>query len=171
MRAWHLYSILLIPLVHSFTLSHTPAVAYAVQEPPRLSTASAQVIEVTRGASGIVRVGELRGSSREPNGFAGRMGERPNRDQRPKRWADRAFAFSASSARFFLGAVVSSDCKEARRHARDFVNGSVERGFVAFGRLVEATDLANELKGRGSDFVLGDGWIEIEQRLDISAHD
>ena len=35
-------------------------------------------------------------------------------------------------------------------------------GFVAFGRLVESADLPNELERRGSDFVLGDGWIEVE---------
>src|SRR5947209_19927834 len=42
------------------------------------------------------------------NNGAGRWGA-VDSVQRPKRWADRALAFTASSARFFLGAVVSSD--------------------------------------------------------------
>src|SRR5436190_933078 len=72
------------------------------------------------------------------------------------------FCFHRFFCSILFGRSSVERLKEALRHARDFVNGSVERGFVAFGRLVEATDLADELKGRGSDFFLGDGWIEIE---------
>ena len=60
--------------------------------------------------------------------------------------------------------------EQPRGGAGDFVNGSVERGFVGFGGMVEAGDFANELKGSSVDFFRGDRGIEVEEVFDISAH-
>lgn len=60
--------------------------------------------------------------------------------------------------------------EEAHGSSGDFVDGVVEGLFVGFRRFIEAGDFANELERGGADFVGSDGRIEIEKRLDVSAH-
>lgn len=44
----------------------------------------------------------------------------------------------------------------------DVVHGCFEQDFIGFGWLVEAADLTNKLQSGSSDFIVGDGRIEIE---------
>jgi hypothetical protein len=48
------------------------------------------------------------------------------------------------------------------RNAGYIVDCRQERGFVRLGRLVKAADFSHELQGRGADFVVSDGRIEVE---------
>lgn len=67
----------------------------------------------------------------------------------------------------------------SRRHERrdqrsrrvgDLFNRSIERRLIRFGGGVESAELADELKGRRADFLFRRRRIEVEQRLDVSAH-
>ena len=55
-------------------------------------------------------------------------------------------------------------------YAGYFIEGCQERRFIGLGRLCEAAYFAYELERSGSDFFVGDRRIEIEKRLDVSAH-
>src|SRR5450755_2773757 len=57
------------------------------------------------------------------------------------------------------------------RGVGDLTDRAIEGGLVGLRRLVEARQLAHELQCRGLDLVLGGGGLEIEQRLDVAAHD
>jgi hypothetical protein len=50
------------------------------------------------------------------------------------------------------------------------VDRSEECRFVRFRRLVETGNFSDELQRCSADFVVGDGRIEIEKRLNVSAH-
>lgn len=52
----------------------------------------------------------------------------------------------------------------------DFFDGGVEGGFVGFRGIMEAGNFADELQGRGADFVVGDGRCEVKERFDVAAH-
>jgi hypothetical protein len=52
----------------------------------------------------------------------------------------------------------------------DLLYGTLERSLVGFGRNVEATELANELKRSVSDLEFSRRRLEVEQGLDVSAH-
>src|SRR5262249_13183483 len=60
--------------------------------------------------------------------------------------------------------------QQARRNAGYFVDSGFEGLLIGLGRLGEATDFAHELQRGGVNLPGRDGWVEIEQRLDISAH-
>jgi len=53
-------------------------------------------------------------------------------------------------------------------NARVVVHGTLESGVIDFGRFVEATELAHELKRRCLDLLFRRRWLEIEERFDIS---
>src|SRR5258708_36689159 len=57
------------------------------------------------------------------------------------------------------------------RGVGNFDDRALERRLVGLRRLVEAGQLAHELQRRGLDFLLGRGRLEIEQGLDVAAHD
>jgi hypothetical protein len=50
------------------------------------------------------------------------------------------------------------------------LHGEVEGCFVGFRGLVEAAQLAHELQGRSTNLLVRCRRLEVEQRLDISAH-
>src|SRR5690606_21530685 len=53
----------------------------------------------------------------------------------------------------------------------DFVDGFIERGFVRLRRSGGSANLAHELERGGANLLVG-GWrLEVEQRLDVSAHE
>src|ERR1700719_2085133 len=54
---------------------------------------------------------------------------------------------------------------------RYLFDGGEERAFVAFRRLVETAHLSHELQGSGTNLLLRDGRFEVEQHLDVSAHE
>src|SRR5438132_10260372 len=54
---------------------------------------------------------------------------------------------------------------------RYLFNCSEERPFVCFRRFIETTHLSHELQGGGTNLLLRDGRFEIEQHLDVSAHE
>jgi hypothetical protein len=76
--------------------------------------------------------------------------------------------------RFFFpipgGRIGFERTQKAARHARDFIDRAQEGGFIGFGRLVEAADLSDELQRRGSDLVVRDRGIEVEEDFYIPAH-
>src|SRR6185295_4524634 len=61
--------------------------------------------------------------------------------------------------------------EQPRRGRGNLLYGSEERGLVCPGRLVETADLSHELQGGGTDLVVGDRRVKIEQHLDVSAHE
>ena len=52
----------------------------------------------------------------------------------------------------------------------DLLHGGLEGGFVRLGGAGEAADLPHELQGGVADLRAGDRRIEVEERLDVSAH-
>ena len=61
--------------------------------------------------------------------------------------------------------------EEAEGDGGNFVDGGLEGGLVGFGGLVEAGDFADELERGVVNFFGSYGWIEVEERFDVSAHD
>src|SRR5258706_4522788 len=59
--------------------------------------------------------------------------------------------------------------KPSRDHS-DFIDGSLERGFIGLRRFVKSADLSHELQRRGANLVGIDGRTEIDEGFDISAH-
>jgi hypothetical protein len=57
------------------------------------------------------------------------------------------------------------------RHAGYFADGVVESRFVRFRGPGKAGKLADELKSGSADFVIGCGWLEIVEGLDVPAHE
>src|SRR5262249_25581821 len=88
----------------------------------------------------------------------------------------------AEPARGLLAGARGDDLAIARRslrhervdqapgHDRDLVNGLVEDGLIGLRRFREAAELADELQRRCPDLLVGRGRIEVEERLDVSAH-
>src|SRR5215210_7403838 len=60
--------------------------------------------------------------------------------------------------------------EEVHRGVRDLVDRTVEDFLVRVRRLREAADLADVLQRRRPD-VVGRGRLEVEERLDVSAHE
>jgi hypothetical protein len=60
--------------------------------------------------------------------------------------------------------------QETQRDGRDIIDCFLEAGFVGFRRLIEAGNLAHKLQRCGLNFLFGNRRIEIEKRLDVSAH-
>ena len=56
------------------------------------------------------------------------------------------------------------------RGSSDFIHGRIERGFVGARRSRGATQLSYELERRRADLVVGRGWLEVGERLDVAAH-
>src|SRR6185312_16553444 len=52
----------------------------------------------------------------------------------------------------------------------DLFDRPLEGLFVRLGRLGEAADLPHELEGGVTDLAVGDGRLEVEEGLDVSAH-
>lgn len=61
--------------------------------------------------------------------------------------------------------------KETEGEGGDFVDGGLEGSLICSGRLVEAGDFAYELERSVVNFFDGDGWIVVEKRFYVSAHD
>src|SRR5215210_9019418 len=61
--------------------------------------------------------------------------------------------------------------EEVHRGVRDLVDRSVKGFLVRVRRLREAADLADVLQRRRPDLVVGRGRLEVEERLDVSAHE
>ncbi len=59
---------------------------------------------------------------------------------------------------------------ELCRDSSDLIDGSNERSFIRFRRLVEPGDFSHELEGGRAHLFGGDGRIKIEKRFDIPAH-
>jgi hypothetical protein len=59
---------------------------------------------------------------------------------------------------------------ERSRGLADLFDCVVESSFICFRGLIETAELAYKLERRGADFVLRSRWLEVEKRLDISAH-
>jgi hypothetical protein len=55
-------------------------------------------------------------------------------------------------------------------NASDVVNCLIECGLICGGWLSHATELADELQRRRSDFIVGGGRFEVEERFDAAAH-
>jgi hypothetical protein len=53
---------------------------------------------------------------------------------------------------------------------RYFLDGLIESGFVCTRWPCGATQLSDELQRRRTNLVVGSGWLEIGQRLDVPAH-
>jgi hypothetical protein len=53
----------------------------------------------------------------------------------------------------------------------NLLDGRLKGRFVGFRGLVEAAQLSDELERRGAYLSFGHGRFEVEERLDISAHD
>jgi len=60
--------------------------------------------------------------------------------------------------------------EQTSRDVGDFIDGSLERVFVGLRRFVKAADFSDELERSSADLVGSDGWIEVEEGLDIPAH-
>src|SRR5947207_15677634 len=54
---------------------------------------------------------------------------------------------------------------------RYLFNRGEERGFVCFRRFIETTHLSHELQGSRTNLFLRDRRFEVEQHLDVSAHE
>src|SRR5260370_40610344 len=59
---------------------------------------------------------------------------------------------------------------ELCRDSSDLIDGSNERSFIRFRRLVEPGDFSHELEGCRAHLFGGDGRSKIENRFDIPAH-
>ena len=86
------------------------------------------------------------------------------------RFAARARRFSASTSRFFGGALVSSASSSRARGGGDLLDGAVERLGVGLRRLRVAADLADVLKRGRLDLLVGGGRLEVVERADVAAH-
>src|SRR5689334_9412409 len=53
---------------------------------------------------------------------------------------------------------------------RYFLHRAIERGFVGLRWLARAAELPDELKRRGTDFVVSRGRREVRERFDVSTH-
>jgi hypothetical protein len=51
-----------------------------------------------------------------------------------------------------------------------FIDGSLKRRFVCLRRFAKTADFPHELKRGIPNLFLSNGWIEIEKKLDVSAH-
>ena len=87
-------------------------------------------------------------------------------------------SFGGAEFRFlcFFLAILRGGCGFKRRQqpdrdAGDFVDRGEEYAFVGFRRLIEAADFSYELERGCSNLVIGDGRIEVEESLDVAAHD
>jgi hypothetical protein len=60
---------------------------------------------------------------------------------------------------------------ENSRAGGNFLYGAIERRAVGLGRAVEPAELPYKLEGRRSNLLIRRGWLKIEKRLDVSAHD
>jgi hypothetical protein len=60
--------------------------------------------------------------------------------------------------------------QETRRDPGYFLDRSQERGFVALRRFVKTGDLSDELERSGSNLLVSDGGIEVEEGFDVPAH-
>ena len=56
------------------------------------------------------------------------------------------------------------------RDSRYFIHRSQKPRFVYLRRLVDSTDFSDELERRCPNLVRGNGWLEVEKSLDVSAH-
>jgi hypothetical protein len=76
---------------------------------------------------------------------------------------------------FFLSILGGCRSFERRekpgRNAGDFIDCREEDVFVRFRGLIETADFSHELERGCTNLFVGDGRIEVEQSLDISAHD
>jgi hypothetical protein len=88
----------------------------------------------------------------------------------PKRFADRARAFIASTARSRGGELVTRESEQMLRGVSDIINSPIESCLVCLGRLRETTELPDELKRRSANFILCSGWTEVVKCFDGSAH-
>jgi hypothetical protein len=61
--------------------------------------------------------------------------------------------------------------QQTARDASDSLDRSLERSFVFLRRLAKTADPSHKLKRSSSSLFVSDRWIEIEQRLDIPAHE
>src|SRR5882757_5087236 len=61
--------------------------------------------------------------------------------------------------------------QELSRSVGDLGHGTDERGLIGLRRLVEAGQFADELQRRGVNLVLRGRRLEVEQRLDVVAHE
>jgi hypothetical protein len=68
------------------------------------------------------------------------------------------------------GSVGDQRVEQLPRRGSDLLDGAVERLGVRLRRLVRSADLADELKGRVVDFLLGRGGLEVMELSDVSAH-
>ena len=60
--------------------------------------------------------------------------------------------------------------EKTRRYRRDFIHRRQKARFVHFRRFVNSTYLSHELQRRRPNLFRGNGRLEVEQRLDVSAH-
>jgi hypothetical protein len=60
--------------------------------------------------------------------------------------------------------------KQTARNVGDFFDRGLKLGFIKLRGFVEAGNFSDELERSGTDLVIGDGRIEIEKGLNISAH-
>src|SRR5262249_32745024 len=97
-------------------------------------------------------------------------------------WVTQGLSLPKPQARALLR-LFGPDLTVARRRGRmqrgqqpprrigDFRNRAVECGLIGLRGLVEAGKLAHELQRRGMDLILRRRRLEIEQRLDVAAHE
>src|SRR5271154_4370898 len=61
--------------------------------------------------------------------------------------------------------------KKPTRDSSNFIDGSLKRRFVCLRRFAKTAYFPHELKRSIPNLFLGNGWIEIEENLDVSAHE
>src|SRR5690606_3763893 len=59
---------------------------------------------------------------------------------------------------------------QATRRCRHFIDRAIERFFVRLRRFIESAQLAYELQRCGPNLDFGGRRVEVEERLDVSAH-
>jgi len=60
---------------------------------------------------------------------------------------------------------------ESPRGSGNLFDGAIKRCAVGLGWAVEPAEFPDKLEGRISNLFVGRGWLKIEKRLDVSAHD
>ena len=60
--------------------------------------------------------------------------------------------------------------EKSRGNGRDVVDRGLKRVLVGLRRLVEAADLADELKRGRANFFFRDRWLEVKKDFDVAAH-